>query len=352
MNDHYDVQFATPLERHFEELLAQDDAHNKFPYVAINRMDLYRRIKSNINKTYYRDTDAGLAAHSGGGAFTHHDLGHVDDVIRKAGQLLGAGTDIREPPLANLTHHEVFVLLVACLIHDAGNKEGRLGHASKARSILRSVSDGSLDEKELSLISKIAEAHGGTTVNGSKDTIGHLRLEDGVEQSRIRPRHLAAILRLADELAENPRRASTRSAELSEFPNQYCRAISVRVDCENRALSLHFCVADDDCELFGRNENDEEMYFVDYIRSRVVKTELERRYCDRYLRGFATFEVTRVNIEFIRNDQEWNNIHFELKEDGYPDLEDDSVLSPEALSGATIASQYQAHCQRLDDHHE
>ena len=351
MDDHYDVQFATPLERHFEDLMSQVDAHNKFPYLAINRLDLYKQIKSKINQTYYRDADSGLAAHSGGSAFTHHDLGHVDDVIRRAGQLLGAGSDIDEPGLLRLTHHEVFVLLVACLIHDAGNREGRIGHASRARSILRSVSDQRLDEKELSLISKIAAAHGGTTTDGSKDTIGQLRIEDGVEQSRIRPRHLAAILRLADELAENPRRASARTAELSDFPNRYCRAISIRVDCQNRALSLDFCVADEDCELFRKNENGEEMYFVDYIRSRVVKTELERRYCDRFLRGFATFEVTRVNMEFIRNDQEWNNIHFELKEDGYPNLEDDSILSPEMLSGTMIATEYKKHCMQSENHY-
>ncbi len=352
MNDHYDVQFATPLERHFESLMLQDDAHNQFPYVSINRLDFYKQIKSKINQTYYRDTDSGLTADSRGGAFTHHDLGHVDDVIRKAGQLLGTGSDINEPALLRLTHHEVFVLLVACLIHDAGNREGRTGHASRARSILRSVTDQRLDQKEVSIISKIAEAHGGTTVNGSKDTIGQLRLEDGVEQSRIRPRQLAAILRLADELAENPRRASTRTAELSDFPNRYCTAISIRVDCQNRALSLDFCVADEDCELYGKSEKGDEMYFVDYIRSRVVKTELERRYCDRFLRGFATFDETRVNMEFIRNDQEWNNIHFELKEDGYPSVEPDAVLSPNKLNGTAIASKYKEYCQSSEDHHD
>ena len=352
MNGHYVVQFGTPLEKHFEKLMSGDDAHNKFPFVEINRFDLYKQIKSNINKLYYRDADSGLTADSRGGAFTHHDLGHVDDVIRKAGQLLGAGSDVKNPALHELTHHEVFVLLVACLIHDAGNRDGRAGHASRARSVLRTVTDQKLDQKEISLISKIAEAHGGTTVNGSRDTIGDLRLEDGVENSSIRPRHLAAILRLADELAENPRRASNRYAELSDFPNRYCEAISIRVDCQNRTLSLHFCVADKDCERFGKSESGNKMYFVDYIRSRVVKTELERRYCDRFLRGFATFDAIRVTIEFIRNDQEWNSIHFELMEDGYPIVEHDTVLSPDKLNGTEIASQYKQHCQLAEDKNE
>lgn len=352
MNDHYDVQLATPLEKHFETLMSQDDAHNQFPFLGMSRLDLYKQIKFKLNREYYRDADSGLAADSGGGAFTHHDVGHVDDVIRKAGQLLGVGSGITEPALEKLTHHEVFVLLVACLIHDAGNRDGRDGHASRARRVLRSVTDQTLDEKELSLISKIAEAHGGTTVDGSMDTIGDLRLEDGVEQSRIRPRQLAAILRLADELAENPRRASRRTAELSDFPNRYCKAISIRVDCYNRALSLDFCIADDDCNRFAKSEQGVEMFFVDYIRSRVIKTELERRYCDRFLRGFATFDSTRVTIEFIRNDLEWNSIHFELAEDGYPSVDYDVVLTPETLNGSIIASQYKRYCRLSDENDE
>lgn len=341
MSNSYDVTFNSPLELRLKEIAARENSHNSFPHCGMDRFDLYSNIKAKMNERYYRDIDSGLTADSKGGAYTHHDLGHVDDVIRRAGHLLGAGSEAQKPALYRLNDYEVFVLLVACLIHDSGNITGRTGHESRARQALRAVQNDVLDQKEISLISGIAQAHGGTTQEGRKDTIGQLRLEDGVEHSKVRPQLLAAILRYADELAENSRRASNRASGLSVFPNLFCQSISIRVDYDSRRVYLNFTVANDLCITFGKDETGEELYFVDYIRKRVKKCELERRYCDRFLRGFATFDETRVHIEFLRHDQVWKEIHFELKESGYP-IPMSDIISIETLSGKLIADQYTA----------
>lgn len=348
MSQSYDVKFSSPLEIKLEELLQVRNSHNDFPHCGVDRFDLYKSIKSKLNSEYYRDIDGALTKDSNGGAYTHHDLGHVDDVIRKAGQLLGAGSDANTPAITQLKPYEVFVLLVACLIHDAGNIDGRKGHAARARQVLREVSDGRLDQKEISLISRIAKAHGGTAADGTKDTIGELPIEDGVENSKVRPRVLAAVLRLADELAENNRRASSRHSEGSEFANGYCRAISIRVDYESRRISLDFAVTDDDCKKIGKDESGSELYFLDYIGRRVSKAELERRYCDRFLRGFATFEEMRVAIELVYHDEEWERIHFELKENGYPEASCEEVVKGKGVVGSEIARRYEALCASRD----
>jgi len=82
------------------------------------------------------------------------------------------------------------------------------------------------------------------------------------------------------------------------------------------------------------------MYFVDYIIKRVKKTELERRYCDRFIRGFASFLETRVNIEFLKDHEDFHREHFELKESGYPQLDDEVTLGNESFSGETVAEKY------------
>ncbi|PYG34372.1 HD domain-containing protein [Pelagimonas varians] len=342
MSDGLDINLDSPLEVRLKELVQLENAHNEFPYTGDNRFELYSSIKSQLQRDYYRDIDGALTKDSGGGAYTRHDLGHVDDVIRKAGQVLGANSDAVEPAMNRLKPYEVFVLLVACLIHDAGNIDGRNGHANRARRVLQHVAGNRLDTKEISLISKIARAHGGKTTAGSPDTIGELPIRDGVEHITVKPRLLAATLRLADELAENVRRANRRDEEGSRFPNLFCSTISVSVDYKGRWISLDFAVGDENCILFGKDEKGDEMFLLDYISRRVEKTELERRYCDRYLRGFATYDGIRVNVELLKDHDEWRAIYFELMEDGYPTSNDLESFRRSKIDGKSIATEYRA----------
>ena len=339
MPDGYDVNFDNRLERELEKRAFLSSEPSGFPPVGINRFDLYKRIKSSLNDKYYRDVGSGLTADTHGGAFTRHDLGHVDDVIRRAGELLGDGSEAETPAISQLKSFEIFVLLVACLIHDVGNLIGRSEHEQRARKALSEVAP-ELSPKECSLIARIARAHGGKARNGSKDTIGELPIEDGVESSKVYPQRLAAVLRYADELAENSRRANSRHHELSDYPNRFCQCISVRIDYDSRRVSLDFTVSDEDCVLYSSDETETKMYFVDYIIKRVKKAELERRYCDRFTRGFATFLETRVNIEFLKEHVDFHNEHFELRESGYPQLDDDLTLGDNKFSGEEIAKMY------------
>ncbi len=345
MSQGLDISIDNPLEVMLREQVDEPNSHHNFPHNGANRFELYKSIKTKLQQEYFRDIDGALTKDSKGGAYTRHDLGHVDDVIRKAGQILGANSDASNPAVNELKPYEVFVLLVACLIHDAGNIDGRAGHARRARQVLKDVSNDLLDQKEISMISKIARAHGGKTPSGSRDTIGELQVRDGVENSTVRPRFLAAILRLADELAENARRANRRTEESSRFPNLFCSTITVSIDYKSRWISLNFALSDDDCALYGRDESGEEMYFLDYIAKRVAKTELERRYCDRHLRGHATFDATRVTIELLKDEDEWDVIHFELLDDGYPSNNSLDKIQNEIIRGSEIAKRYRAMCK-------
>ena len=340
MNKGQNISYDTPLEVLLKKKVDEEDSHHHFPHTGTNRFMLYTSIKTKLQERIYRDIGDALAKDSGGKAYTRHDLDHVDDVIRKAGQLLGANSDTSNPAINQISPYEIFVLLVACLIHDAGNIDGRSGHALRARKILDEISDNQLDPKEIGLISKIARAHGGKTLSGNSDTIGELRLTDFVENSKLRPRFLAAVLRFADELAENPRRANRREEKGSKFPNLFCSVVTIGVDYRNRWISLDFSVSDDACALKEEDENGREVFFLDYIAKRVIKTELERRYCDRQLRGQATFDAIRVTIELIKDYEEWELIHFELEDRGYPSSDNLEDFLEKKIRGCSIAEKY------------
>ena len=184
MSDGYDIKFNNRLEQLLKGYAIGPTAENDFPNCGRNRWELYKNIKAELNDKYFRDIDGALTADTDGGAFTRHDLGHINDVINRVGQILGLGSGADTPVANELSPYEVFVLLVACLIHDAGNKFGREGHAGQTRRILVEICGTTLSQKELSIISTIAKAHGGKAQDGTKDTIGVLRERDGIENHK------------------------------------------------------------------------------------------------------------------------------------------------------------------------
>ena len=324
-SNQYNVSFASAVERRLSDAVNCEHSQDHFPTsFGGSRFDVYKQLKQKLFQTYFRDVNAGLAVDGNGAAFTHHDISHVDELIRQVGSLLGVSSNASTPAIEQLKPYEYFVLLVACLVHDAGNLDGRKGHAQRARKVLRSISEQMLTVEEINLIAKIAEAHGGKTRDGDKDTISHLNSSSGVGSVKVRPQLLAAIVRLADELSESELRASSRTHPNSTFPNHYCRRIGVAVDYDDRSISLSFTLIDDDAVMEGVDEDGEEMYFLDYICNRIVKTELERRYCNRFMRGFCSYDQLKVEVNFLKDDDVYADpIHFILAEDGYPSEGDD-----------------------------
>jgi exopolyphosphatase/pppGpp-phosphohydrolase len=153
----------------------------------------------------------------------------VDDVIAMVGRLLGLEVggvaDALEP-------YELYVLLFAVLLHDAGNARTRKNHEKEPKAIIaRMGSVAGVEPVERKLIASIAEAHGGRTKDGDKDTIRKvIQLDiENIGGLSVRSRLLAAALRLADELSENPQRADPQAlirpyqTPESVIHNLYCK---------------------------------------------------------------------------------------------------------------------------------
>jgi hypothetical protein len=309
----------------------------EFPIRDTNYFERYSVIKDHVASKYYRSAGAGLAM-TEGTRFTHHDITHVDDVILAAGHLVGLTADgLSKPselPYTQLLPYEIYVLLMAALLHDAGNAAGRSNHEQRIRQIVSEFGAvGGVLPVEERLISSIARAHGGKMEDGDKDTITKAVRETATMGNIVvRARRLAALVRLADELSENHTRADAQAtkkpydAPLSVLPNLYCQLINTHIPMEGHSVAIAFLVGKNllaEEFLWKEGEQTRSILLVDYIAERLTKTELERRYCNRFLANFASCDRITVTLEVEDPDDNYkiiDTINLEMTDTGYPSM--------------------------------
>lgn len=253
----------------------------------------------------------------------NHGQEHINQVINRAGAM------VKKFNGQSLSEFEVFVLLCAIEIHDIGNILGRTGHEKKLNQIFDDhVKDIIPDTAERRLIKSIAMAHGGKAANGSKDTISPLSPEEMIFDSRVRTRLLAAVLRFADELADDSTRKSRAPLELgiigtnSKIYQDYSRVLHTvyinKDDKDNCEIQLVYELEVKDLkELYQVGHK--ERYLLDEIYDRTLKMERERRYCSKFMRGSLNIEKISVHINIYGNfSSKVDTIIYSLEDIEYP----------------------------------
>ncbi|WP_162561408.1 HD domain-containing protein [Methylobacterium terrae] len=263
-----------------------------------------------------------------------------------AGRMLGIGSDAITPAFRSLEPYEVFALLLAILLHDAGNASGREGHERRAATIIQELgTTADLEQAEKRLIASIARAHGGRTPAGDKDTISHLPRRAEIIHVPVHAQRLAAVLRLADEFSENPRRADEGALrEGSGAPpesiihNLYCKTINISFDYVGHTIKTEYEVEKPNLSRqFQADSNPaSSILLIDYIRERLEKGELERRYCNRFLNGFVTYDRISVTLDVTHDDEIIDKIGFYLEDSGYPTSGVDWATVASRLDGASL----------------
>ncbi|MES5099532.1 hypothetical protein ABUK73_14990 [Agrobacterium sp. BA1120] len=321
------ISLASELEKRLQKCA---QSTSKFPLRSGKYYENYVAIKQRLAEKYYSVSASALAQK--GDRYTKHDIGHVDDVIDTAGRMLGFDTDASAAAKL-LEPYEVFVLLVAILLHDAGNAMGRVGHEQQAGLILREVAvAANLSQLEHRIIASIAQAHGGAMDDGNQDTITELIGDPNPNIGKVvvRARFLAALLRLADELSENFNRADEVAIEavgtppMSVLANLYCKAINTKIDYTGKSITLTYDVETELLprifEVPNKHGGTDEVMFIDYIATRLEKCESERRYCNRFLSGVAGYDRIRANLVILDQHTPIDNVAVNLEEAGYPGL--------------------------------
>lgn len=253
----------------------------------------------------------------------NHGVEHIEKVEEKAYEIA-----VRLQG-EELTEIEVFILLCAIQIHDIGNILGRSGHEKKLGKIFEEKCKEIIpDSIERSFIERISSAHGGKLANGSKDTISSLESNSFLQGFKIRTRLLAAILRLADELADDNTRASRGALDLgiigtnSKIYQDYSASLHTvllekgETEYEYKIILVYSLDYEKMTETycFGGNEK----YLLDEIYDRTIKMERERRYCMKFMSTYINVNKIEVKIEIIRNTCVADKITYTLEDTLYP----------------------------------
>ncbi|MBI5329211.1 MAG: hypothetical protein HZB71_01205 [Betaproteobacteria bacterium] len=332
MSDHW-----LPLELRLEEFAS--NRKGEFADQHVKYWDRYTSLVHSLQTYVYRYINAGLSSLSRSpGFFTDHGELHFDEVVRYAGYLIEGTFDQKD---ASLNPYELYLLLCAIRVHDAGNIDGRDNHARKAFPILKEYGgDIAKDSAEHRLIADIAQAHGGRTVSDNdKDTIGALLDTTLVGGADARPRLVAAIVRFADEICEHRSRASLHHVNQGNLPpeselfHHYAKCIvGAKPDRLNKSFKLQF---DFDVDLLSKkykipqDENgNTEKYLIDDVMDRLDKLNHERVYCNRFLLHSMQTDRIEVSMYFTKiksADGIDQNIalerkSFTIKDKGYPEL--------------------------------
>ena len=291
-------------------------------------MDYYERfirIDNYLNDKIHPHVNVGATAHDPIW-LTDHGPDHVATVIRRAGELVFAAECV-------LTPYETYILLIAAHFHDMGNIFGRQHHERKIHKIMFEDLESTLvggDTFEKRMICDIAMAHGGYAVDeGDKDTIGKLPYDEPPDKSKgVRVKKLAAILRFADELADDNTRtnryvqqATDRVYPGSEIFHQYAAHLRpIDINHDTRSVNLRFELS---TELVNRKcrKNSEETYLFNEILARNLKMYREHIYCKRFMLPDIVLDQISVHIDVCNDNYSviLGQLNYVLIEKGYPD---------------------------------
>ncbi|UFH31640.1 hypothetical protein LNP04_16970 [Chryseobacterium sp. C-71] len=267
------------------------------------------------------------------GYYNDHGTDHIKMVIDRASKII-SNFKLSDASFS-ISQYEVFILLVAINLHDSGHLiSDRDGHAQAAKELLSRFDknpNSLLFVNERRIIGDIAKAHG-----GKNDPIGMLQSDDYISGKKIRPKLLASILRLADELAEDKSRASRFLLELkdqqqlnhepldkhSEIYHRFSEAID-SVYLEGNVIKLSFCVSSKNLnKKFEKKRKDiiTDHFLLDEIYDRCLKTFLETLYCNRFFPPHNRYTKITVDIYLLDEYEDYlvDPISFVMEENGYP----------------------------------
>ena len=183
---------------------------------------------------------------------TDHSERHIINVQNNAAKLIG------EDGKKRFNSVELYFLALAILLHDVGNINGRKNHNKKVTDIYNRIRNNeSYFSQERRLLLQAVGAHCGESSKGDKDTLNELQEKGDLFDQSLRLRELAAVLRLADELAEGPQRTSDYVMEkgkikgASRIYHEYAQITRPHIDRGGDRISVSYDIDKNRCYDLG-----------------------------------------------------------------------------------------------------
>ena len=298
--------------------------HPSYPQPEVDYHQRFQRLDAHLNTEVHPNINTGATARDDGW-LTDHGVNHITTVMRRASDLVTTKGSIL------LTPYEAFLLLAAIHFHDVGNVFGRDRHERQITTVMGAMSDDLIgtDGVEKRMIRDIAMAHGGyaDVESRDKDTIGLLSWQPGTPPHDPCVQLLAALLRFADELADDHTRTNrfllqNELLQGSEIYHLYAdRLRSVLICPHDRAVKLRFEFTVRHATTLYRKGVGPSIYLYDEIVQRCLKMHRENIYCNRFMQPYVS--IGRIDVTILLTTADYmtivRKITFSLAQRGYPD---------------------------------
>lgn len=298
-----------------------------------------------------------LSALNDSGVLTDHGPNHIKTVLRRAGEL-SSSIDAR------LSGYEIYILILAVHFHDIGNIYGREQHERRIGNAFQLLGQHiGADNVEKRLIRDIACTHGGYNTNdGTKDTINTLQTRTQIYNAQVRPQLLASILRFADELAEERQRANSvylnlindqRSPSLPPGGEAFHKIATLicppEIDANGEIIKIVYELKEADIRRTFQ-KLDKQVYLVDEILCRIIKTRDEKDYFSQFTRRYRckTIEQMSAEIHIFGEDNSFvpaEIYSYNFRDVGYPSSNEDvsAFLARHESKERTLSGEFLLH---------
>ena len=265
-----------------------------------------------------------------------HGPRHIGRVLEHLDRLLAPA------PLAHINQYELFLTMVAVVYHDVGILRGRAGHAGTSATLLEAErNDYLLDAIDRTFVAAAVASH-------SSNVAIDARAPDDQHAKgfSVRPRMIAALVRLADELDEDIRRADPTLESKLELPNEaqfywrFCqRVIGVHADSNKKDITFNLRFAPEDIQ----------GHFVRLVFQKLLKTNRERVTCNRFLPDALRWKEIRVIIQPVGSEMAARHIVFG-DETALSEVEEQLPAAIRSANSSSFSGPVQSASQPLVEH--
>lgn len=261
----------------------------------------YRLMKGRLLNVEYEHWAAGFPEGNS------HGRSHIQRALSYLDLLLG------KDPLRHLDVYELFLAMMSVLYHDVGILKARKGHSDISKELLLG------DENDAYIINKIDKeiiAAAVVSHSSSKDIakecsrFSHTEI---VGKHSARPTVVAALVRLADELDEDHRRADPilqsklSPPASSEFFWRFCQRVrGVRPDLIAKRIDFNMAFEPDDTTHCGTLPGGDVRHFIAFSADKLAKINSERVLVNRFLPPELQYSGLHVDVKPLPGHAKWH----------------------------------------------
>jgi hypothetical protein len=265
-------------------------------------IDKYRLMKDRLLNVEYEHWAAGFPEGN------NHGRGHITRVLENLDHLLGP------KPLEYLDSYELFLAMMSILYHDIGLLQQRKGHENISKDLLEGDAN---DAYIINAIDKEIIAAAVVSHSSSKDIAqecGRFSSEEIIGRHKARPTVVAALVRLADELDEDHRRADSILQQRLKLPAEstffwlFCQRVrGVRPNLMSKRIDFNLALEPQDTKHYGLVPGGKTRHFVAFTAEKLAKINLERVKMNRFLPPELQYAGLHIDVKPLRNHSTWKS---------------------------------------------